>query len=257
MKLSIVERSKKDIFISLFQVLKNCTNIVSIIFHEDHMYIQGMDRSHVCLFEVSIQSDWFTEYTVEKAHNICIDSTIFHNVLAITQENQSITLYYDSLEPDNVNIDMKSDTKTEYDKYFKIPLTIFETEMLSVPDTEYDVDFTIPAKKIHEITSQLMFFGDIMNIECTEEKISLGSSGVNGDMNVVIEIDDLSEYSISEGETIKVSYSLNYIHKMCITNKISNEVNFSVSDNYPMKIKYPIGSQSHLVFYIAPKINDD
>jgi proliferating cell nuclear antigen len=152
---------------------------------------------------------------------------------------------------------MKSDIKTEYDKYFKIPLTVMESELLSIPETDYDVEFSIPSKKIHEITSQLMFFGDVMNVECTEEKISLGSTGSNGDMNVVIKIDDLSEYSISEGEIVKVSYSLHYIHKMCITNKISNEVNFSVSPDYPLKINYQMDKKSNLVFYIAPKINDD
>ena len=132
-----------------------------------------------------------------------------------------------------------------------------ESEMLSIPETDYDVDFTIPSKKMQEITSQLVFFGDVMNIECTEEKISLGSTGVNGDMNVVIQIDDLTEYSISEGETIIISFSLHYIHKMCITNKISNDVNFSVSPDYPMKINYQIDTKSYLKFYMAPKIKDD
>lgn len=258
MRLSIVEKGKKDIFISLFQLLKNCTNIINIMFNEGDMYIQGMDKSHVCLFDLKIVSDWFAEYEVEKAQNICVDAGIFHNVLSINQEQHKIVMYYEE-EKDQFNIDLlnKNAGKAgDFDKYFKIPLMELETELLGIPDTEYDAEFSMPAKKIQEITTQLMVFGDIMNIECSEEKITLGSSGVNGEMNVNIPIDDLSEYSISEGETVAISYSLNYIHKMCLTTKISGEIGFSVSKDYPMKIHYDLGQKSHLMLYIAPKVCD-
>lgn len=260
MKLTITEKGKKDIFISLFQLLKNCTNIINIMFHEGDMYIQGMDKSHVCLFDIKILTAWFGTYEVAKAQNICVDSNIFHNVLSMTQEHHKMVIYFDdAVEPDQLNIDLlnKNEGGKDFDKYFKIPLTELEVDILQIPDTEYDADFSILSKKMHEITSQLMFFGDTMNIECSEDNIILGSSGVNGKMNVNIPIDDLSEYSISEGEKVRVSYSLNYIHKMCLTTKISNEIYFSISDKLPIKIKYDLGASSYLVFYIAPKMNDD
>ena len=76
-------------------------------------------------------------------------------------------------------------------------------------------------------------------------------------MVVNIPIDDLTEFAIIEGETIDLTDSLTYISKMCITNKLSNEVGFSISSECPMKISYDLGDQSHMVFYIAPKIDTD
>ena len=262
MKLSIVEKGKKDLFISLFHLLKNCTNIINIMFNEAEMYIQGMDKSHVCLFDLKIASHWFAEYHVEKSQNISVDAATFHSVLSMNQEHHQIMIYFEG-EPDHLNIDLLNNNNNknkksdkDFDKYFKIPLTDLETDLLNIPETEYDAEFSIPAKKMQEIIAQLIFFGDTMNIECSEEKITLGSSGVNGEMNVNIPIDDLSEYAISEGEKVAISYSLNYIHKMCLTTKVSNEISFSASKNFPMKIKYNIGENSHLMFYIAPKIGD-
>ena len=75
-------------------------------------------------------------------------------------------------------------------------------------------------------------------------------------MLVNIPIEDLTEYSIVEGEVINLSYSLSYINKMCLTNKLSNEIQFSISAEYPMKIRYDLGDDSSIVFYIAPKMND-
>lgn len=260
MKLSIVDKSKKEIFISLFQVLKNCSNIVNISFNQDGMYIQGIDKSHVCLFELKIIKNWFQEYAVETPQNICVDTSILHHVLSITHDNQLIYIYTKEDDEEHINIDLKfketeTNSKPEYNKFFTIPLCELESELMAIPDTDYDVDFSMPAKKMQEITSQLMFFGDVMNIECTEEKISLGSNGQNGSMNVLIPIDDLSEYSIAD--TTLVSYSLNYVHKMCLTTKIATEVAFSVSKDYPVRIKYAIDLNSHLVFYLAPKMSDN
>ena len=104
---------------------------------------------------------------------------------------------------------------------------------------------------------QLLQFGDTMNITCSEEKISLMATGECGEMLVNIPVDDLSEYAISEGEIIELSYSLTYVQKMCITHKLSNEIEFAVSANYPMKIKYDLGENSRVIFYIAPKIKED
>ena len=54
MKIVISDKAKKDIFTALFQTLKNCTNIICVIFYEEYLYIQGMDKSHICLFNVKI-----------------------------------------------------------------------------------------------------------------------------------------------------------------------------------------------------------
>jgi len=261
MKLSISEKSKKDIFISLFQLLKNSSNMVKIIFYETYMYVQGMDKAHICLFDIKICADWFETYEHNIVSNISIDTHIFHNVLSINQEQHTINIHYDDNEgdpdPETICIDLIS-KKGDYNKYFRIPLVDLESETLTIPnDVEYEAEFSINSKKIQEICSQLLIFGDIMQIICSEEKIDLISSGVNGEMLVKIPIEDLLEYSISEGEIIDISYSLNYIQKMCITNKLANEIEFSISGNIPMRIKYKLNENSYVTFYIAPKIPDE
>ena len=73
MKLAIKDKNKKDLFIALFQNLKNCSQLISVLFENDHIFIQGMDKSHVCLFEVKIMNIWFDSYeiTPDKKYYIC------------------------------------------------------------------------------------------------------------------------------------------------------------------------------------------
>jgi hypothetical protein len=102
-----------------------------------------------------------------------------------------------------------------------------------------------------------MSFGTDINVKCSEERIDIITNGITGEMLVNIPIEDLTEYSIVEGEIIDLKYSLNYINKMCLTNKLSSEVQFCISAQYPMKIIYDLGDDSSLVFFMAPKISDD
>jgi proliferating cell nuclear antigen PCNA len=254
MHLSITEKSKKEIFVSLFQLLKSASSYVTIIFLEDHAYIHGMDSSHVCLFDAKIYNNWFDKYEVSDndLKNVCINSQILHSILSMMQEHDSLLLHYEG-ETDSLEIDL-TNTKGEFNKYFKIPLIDMESELLEIPSVDYDVEFSIRSKKMNEIISQLTTFGDVINIKCSEEKIDMISKGDGGEMLVNIPIDDLSEFSISEGDTIDVSYSLSYLNKMCITTKLAAEIELSISGEMPLKIKYDLGNNSSVMFFIAPKI---
>lgn len=259
MKLSISEKYKKDILIAIFQILKNCTSIICLTFNDDHLYIQGMDKSHVCLFDIKIMDSWFHSYQKESTDNnvISFDTHIFHTIINTNQESHSIILHYEG-NPDSLNIDLiaESNTKGDFNKYFKIPLADFEYQQMNIPETDYDAEFSMSSKKIYEITSQMLVFGTDINIKCTEEKIDLITNGVTGEMLVNIPIDDLNEFSISEGDTIDLKYSLNYVHKMCLTNKLSTNIEFAISGQFPMRIKYDLGDDSCVKLYIAPKIEE-
>ena len=257
MKVTISNKNKKDLFVALFQIIKGCTSIVRVIFQEEKMYIQGMDKSHICLFEVYIQKAWFDEYIVDEPNTLSFDTNIFHLIISTKQESHNIIIHSTGSE-DNINIDLESQehTKGEFDKHFKIPLADYDYDEMNIPVVEYDAEFSISSKKICEITSQMLAFGTDLNIKCSEERIDLVTDGIVGEMLVNIPIDDLNEYSIVEGDVIDLKYSLNYIAKMCLTNKLSSEVIFSISADYPMKINYDLGDDSSIVFYIAPKISD-
>jgi len=256
MKVTISNKHKKDLFVALFQTLKNCSTLVRVHFLEDKLYIQGMDKSHLCLFDVHILNKWFDEYTIENQTNVWFDTNIFHLIISTKSEGLDIVIHSITEESLNVDLINTEHSKGEFNKYFKIPLADSDYEEMVIPTVDYDAEFSISSKKICEIVSEMMIFGTDINIKCTEEKIDLITDGITGEMSVNIPIDDLSEYSIVEGEEINLSYSLNYINKMCLTNKLSNEIQISISKDFPMKICYDLGEESTVIFYIAPKIVD-
>jgi hypothetical protein len=289
MEFQITDTNKKDIFVSIFQVLKNCSSIISCTFEEELFHIQGMDKSHICLFDVKLNKSWFNSYTISDKKIISFDSTIFHSIISTKSDNQSFIFKMDTDNEDTLHIDFvtneekveedkdekkgkKEDEKKgkkvkkdknndkenkQFKKFFKLPLTENEYSELNIPETEYDAEFSLSSKQVDDILTQLSLFGNDIIMKCSEENIFLTTNGVTGEMRVEIPIDDVSSYSIVEGEEIELTYSLIYLNKMCITNKLSEEVEFSLSNNFPMKILYPLGEDSSISFYMAPKVDHD
>jgi proliferating cell nuclear antigen PCNA len=255
MKITINDKKKKEVFIALFNVLKNCSSLIDIIFEPDVLHIQGMDKSHICLFDVKISKKWFSIYEVLETIKICFDSSFFYSIISTKNDNQDLIIYITEKDLDILHIVFDS-KKGEFKKTFKMNLTEYEYEEMCIPNIEYDAEFTLSSKLISVIFSQLNNFGNDIIINCSEENIGLTTNGPSGEMNVNIPIEDLNDYSIIEDETIVLTYSLAYINKMCITNKLSNDIEFSISNEFPMKIKYSLGDDSSVLFFIAPKINE-
>lgn len=259
MKIKISDKKQKEIFISLFQLLKNCSSHVNIIFYNEKLHIQGMDKSHICLYDVNIDKKWFTSYEIIQKTQLCLDTSVFHSIISTKSDNQDLIMYLESTNQDILYIQFLPQiklSKGDFKKTFKIPLVENEYEEMSIPIVDYDAEFSLSSKQINDVFSELSNFGQDILIKCTETEINLTTNGITGEMNVEIPIEDLNSYSIVEGEEIILSYSLSYIYKMCISNKLSINIDFSLCNECPMKINYLLGENSSLVFFIAPKLKD-
>jgi proliferating cell nuclear antigen PCNA len=263
MRICISDKKKKDIFVSLFQIIKNCSALINATFESESFFIQGLDKSHICLFNVIISTKWFTKYElsesdIENKLKLCFDANVFHSIISTKSDNQDLIIKTDDTNEDILCIHFESSEtkKGDYKKSFKMPLADYEYEEMHIPEVEYDAEFTVSSKEISDIFTQLSNFGNDIIINCSDEEVRLMTNGVTGEMRVDIPVEDLSTYSVIEGENIVLTYSLVYVNKMCITNKLSNEIEFSLSNQCPMKIRYNLGDDSSLVFYIAPKMNE-
>ena len=140
-----------------------------------------------------------------------------------------------------------------------MPLIDLDAEMMSVPDMEYQAEFALPSTNFYNLVNQLKMFGETMDIECSEDKIILYSNSQDcGKMSAEISIDELTSFSIEEGEQIKMSFSLMHLYYISQFHKLAKEVEMSFKRGYPVQIVYNLGdSDTTLRFYLAPKISED
>lgn len=260
MRIQITDKKKKDMFVSIFHILKNFTSFVSITFSPEMAHIQGMDNSHVSLFDIHLGASWFSEYIIDETTQICYDTSAFYSIMSVKSDNQSISIQINNNDPDTLHIHFDAIdglTKGEAKKTFKMHLAEYEYEELGIPNVEYDAEFSLSSKQCIQMCSQLSIAGNDVTIKCTETALTLSTTGTGtiSEMVLDISVDDVNSYSIVEDECIQLCYSLVHLEKM-ITAKLSDEIEFSLSNDRPMRIQYNLGDNSNFAFYIAPRVNE-
>lgn len=170
---------------------------------------------------------------------------------------QDISLYCDD-EPEKLIMLFASEDKNIFDKRFEMPLIDLDMETMEIPETEYQAEFSLPSNIYASLMSQLKLFGDTMDIDCSEDSITLHSNSIeNGKMSTEISIDDLNEFAIDEDEILKLSYSLNYMYNVSQFHKLSKDIELKFKQDYPVQLKYNLGTDdANVLFYIAPKMTD-
>jgi proliferating cell nuclear antigen len=256
MRLTIENKQKIEVFVSIFQILKNWSSHINMSFEEERLYIQLMDKSHVCLAHIELKNKWFSTYNCETKQKIFVDSTQFAILMNYALKNVSVELNYDeNVDSDKLFINFLSGKSKGFDHFFELNLQDIDEEELGIPEVDYEVEFTMDSKKIVEVFNELNTFGEELNIRCTENIIELNASGDSTKLKVNIPIEDLDEYAIAEGETISISFSLNHLCKMCLSVKLSSLICIGISEQYPMSCNYNLGDDSKAIFFIAPKVD--
>lgn len=255
MNIVINNNEKAEIFVELFQYLKLFTSIISISLETERFYIQGMDSCQISIFEISLAKDWFDKYEIEVDKVISMNVQIFAKILHIHKSPQNIVLNFNE---DAVDISLLGE-KGDFNKEFTMPLIEYDCDRLSVPAQEYDLDIKLESKKFKGFIDELASFGDCLNIKLEDENIiSLSTtSEEGGSMKLSINIDELDECSVTEGEEINCSFSIKYIQMMSQYQRISKNVELNFSNNIPMQCKYILENDDNFIrFYMAPKIED-
>ena len=258
MEIQINNIQKGDCFASLFQHIKLLTEHINICFEKERMYIQAMDSSHISIFEIFIPHTWFDTYILEKDQNVTIgiSSTILFKILNSRDKSQSIKMTYED-DGDTFSVYMTSENSL-FNKNFEVPLIDLHNDIMEIPIIDYHAELSLPSSHFASIISQLQYFGDNLDFYCTEEKIQLFStSQEQGKMAVEIKIDDLTSFAIEEDSNIKLSFSLKYLHTICMYNKIAKDIEIKIHRNYPLRIDYNFGDGAIMRFFLAPKAGDD
>jgi proliferating cell nuclear antigen PCNA len=260
MFIKISNPARAEIFNTIFQNIKLFTDNVNITIMPHQLDIQCIDSAHVAILEVHIGNTWFDKYEVSDNIDslvIGVNSNIMGKIFGTRNKIQDITIECCD-EPDTLSIRFTSEDKNVYDKMFVMPLIDLDVDMMEIPDTEYEAEFSMPSQIYASLMSQLKLFGETMDIDCSEDAIMLHSSSIDiGKMSTEISIDDLNEFSIDEGGKLNISYSLYHMCNVANFHKLSNDIELKFKQDYPAQLKYNLGApDANVVFYIAPKIND-
>ena len=264
--ITINNTSKVTQFNTILQNLKGISNSLLLNCDEKGIYAQGMDGSHVCLFELKIGEDWFDEYECDEACSMGINCEMLYKILSCLKEGQHISMKHDNTTS-KLTIDLLGNS---YDKSFELTLIEIDSDMVELPSRESTADIKFVSKDFAELINQLSIFGEKLKFT-SNDNIILNSANEFGKVDITVKEEDIVEYMMEDGAEVESYFGIKFIHMITKFANVNKEVGIHISNDYPIKMVYALddwkdqnddddeGEQHlnhYIAFYLAPMEED-
>lgn len=272
-----------DTFKIIFQNLKTFADDLVIRFGPQGLYVQGMDPSMSCCFELKLPVGWFKEYNdAHEDFGIGLSSGVLQKVLSVHHPSQTITFSV-TAQSDVLEVSFTGGKEGIFDSFFEIPLMVIEQDLFQFEPYESEIDLTLHSERLSGLVNQLKMFDDRVRLHFTDQAVVVEAKGVEAMMRSDITAEHVLEYAIGEGVVFEQEYSLEFLGMLCIFKKLNAEFMVKFHRERPMEGIYcleqkkahdpqentsaedktaedkPSEDQAFLKFFLAPKLgtNDD
>lgn len=152
-------------FNSLLSLLVNFDENVKFQCNENGLMTQCLANANTCILKLSINKEYFNEYTCEKAHTIGINVKLLNNILKKTSKEDTLCL---TTKQDVLTMSIKNDSNlTTYD----VKLIDLEQDWLDIPELNYNFSCTISQVVLKTWKNIIDLAGDSMEFEPQENDI--------------------------------------------------------------------------------------
>ena len=255
---------KANQFINIIKTIKLFNDYISFIFDKEKLYIQGMDSSHICLYEINIFKKWFDEYNYnnnDKIQNIISCSSVnLNKIFSLYKNGDCLELGYDDNNEDNIYIHIisKNEQNLTNNKEFKLNCITIDFETLTPEEIDYDIDLYFTSKEFSTFCGELINFGEELQFFCYNNLIKLRalqnglSMTQNINMDLILQFDAIDNYKVYN------KFQINYIHYISNLQKAFDKIKISLQYGFPLSIVFKDDDDLLKVqFFLAPKIEDD
>ena len=242
----LTQPTKVEQFVTIFSNLKGFTEYITICLEESRIFVQGMDNSHVSMFEINLSDTWFDEYSVENEISIGISTDTLQKILSTRKQQHGIM--FKDITDEKLTISLFDITNTEtkkkiYPKEFTISLVDLDIEEMHVPEQDHDVDIEFQSKNLKSLLDEIVLFNDTLSFTCDDDEVVFKCKNDTCTFNANIPTDQLSYFSYREAPNL--SFSVKYLHMFLQFNKLDNNVWLHINENAPLRCKYLLDTEDN------------
>jgi proliferating cell nuclear antigen len=243
----------------LIESIKDIVSEINLQVSPLGINLQAMDASHVALVSVGLSSEGFSEYRCDKNMNLGIQVSNLWKLMKCGGNDDALTL---SSSSESSKLDIKFENKKlKKCCEFSLNLITIDSEHLGIPETSYGSVVTMSSNEFNRITKELYGLSETVNIETNKSYINFSISTETVTGNIKIDANDSNSQEdmtlVKVEDPVNLAFALRYLNMFTKATALTEQVQLSLSSEYPLKVEYKLSNLGTLQYFLAPRISED
>ncbi len=233
-------------------VMSEIVNEVRFKVDKEKIDLVAMDPANVAMLDFKLFNTAFTEYSVDKEHELCISLDSLKAVLKRVKPSDMLTLELDE-EKGKLKVQMKSDNV----RTFNLALIDVEDKEQRVPDLNFVASIETTSMVFDEAVQDVDVIADAVILKVMGDKLVIEGESNMSNVNASISKDDETNINLSGAKEVKAKYSIEYLKKIIKGGKLAGKVKLQFGNDYPLRIDYFVQDKLNLGVILAPRVAND
>src|SRR5438876_852860 len=174
-------------------------------------------------------------------------------LLKRTRSDESVEIVYDDANK-KLNITLKN----KIVRKFITPTLEPSTEEVPTPKVPFNARVRITAVSLRDIIDDAQSISDNVKLEVSPEKFTVRATGELSSAIIEMEKGSDAILELDAKEACRATYNLNYFGEIIRAGSGASEVaSLEFSTNMPIKVEFEMPQQGRLLYYLAPKIEQE
>ena len=117
------------------------------------------------------------------------------------------------------------------------------------------------SNEFNRITKELYGLSETVNIETNKQYINFSISTETVTGNIKIDANDSSSQEdmtlVKVEDPVNLAFALRYLNMFTKATALTEQVQLSLSSEYPLKVEYKLSNLGTLQYFLAPRISED
>lgn len=264
----------------LFEALKDLLNDTVMRVTPSGIRITTMDSSHAVLVYLKLNAKQFEEFYCDGTRNIGINMIKIYRLLKTITGNDTVAIYMEKHEINNIKIRISNEERNMRTLY-TFNLLDLPKETINIPPTDFTSVITLDSAMFQRICRNMDgIAAETIEIKNVKNQLILSCHGDMGTQETVIsdtqfadpdKDDDMDSTSdgedmlrnashnapVDDSKIFQGIYSLKYLVRFTKCTGLSSIVELYLENDYPLVLRYKVGSLGDIKLVISPISEDD
>ena len=264
-----IKTVQSNAFKTLIDAVKDILIEANLHFTKNGITLNAAKKpTHEMSIIMNLMKDKFQIYDLKEEKLLGIDMVNLHKLIKTMNNDDSLTLYYDKIDPNNLGIRMENEKKnciTDYklklldlnpDKEFKLPSDSNKTYFQTI--------LSVPSQIFHKIIKDMANISDSIEITSMSDILTFTGKGDFASQSSRL----MPKENKKDDESIKISkkaenneiiqglYELKNLTTFTKCVGLCSSVELYLNNDYPLFIKYLVADLGYVYLILSPKVNN-